>query len=172
MRRDDTTQGRVGSLASLTPRHRPWGHAEILRTPNAICSVTTSRHPRRSWGFGVSNLTTKTCARCGRTYEAQRAASRYCSSRCRVYACRDKAPAPIAEDIILSCPPVDGPFDPKAILESIASDARQPAVARVAACRLWHTIAGRGVAGKAERRLASLNERAIELMNGTKALMH
>jgi hypothetical protein len=64
------------------------------------------------------------------------------------------------------------PFDPKLILEDIASDARQPAVARVAACRLWHTISGGGVAGKAEKRLASLNERAIALMAGTQPLVH
>jgi hypothetical protein len=85
---------------------------------------------------------TKTCARagCGATYEAKRATAKYCSPRCRAYASRDRAPAPMGEP---PTPLVGAPlqmvdmasFDARVILATIAANDRLPAAARVSAAK-------------------------------------
>ena len=120
----------------------------------------------------------KSCTRCGKAYEAKRATSRYCSPRCRSYTSRDRVRSPPlnARAITSAVPVTDvgydpGPFDPKLVLETIARDDRQPAAARVAACKAWAALAGGGVATKKEKALLSLNERAIAMMAGSSPLL-
>jgi hypothetical protein len=73
------------------------------------------------------------CDHCGQEYLAKRPSSRFCGARCRISANRRKVPAPIGDSAAIIA--LSTPFDPKVVLETIARDDRQPAGARVAACR-------------------------------------
>src|SRR5712672_3128025 len=107
----------------------------------------------------------KTCTRCGKIYKAKRGTSRYCSSRCRAYACRDRAPAsrehpydvrkltvPVVVDL--------DAFNPKMILAVIASDANQPGATRVAACRAY--LAMTEQPSREEKTMSLLDARTME----------
>jgi hypothetical protein len=55
-----------------------------------------------------------------------------------------------------------GPFDPKAILESIARDERQPGITRVAACRAY--VAVTDPQSPAEKAMSALDKRTMEIL--------
>jgi hypothetical protein len=55
-----------------------------------------------------------------------------------------------------------GPFDPRVILEAIARDERQPAVARVAACRAY--VAMSAPQSPQDKAMSALNERTMEIL--------
>jgi hypothetical protein len=84
----------------------------------------------------------RTCAECGRSYEAKRSTSLYCCGSCRTMAhlTRDqKAPSPILAPMgaKLFDPGIDpADVDPLQVLREIAADRSAPAAARVAACKL------------------------------------
>ncbi len=122
----------------------------------------------------------RTCNRCGSIYQPKRITSKFCSSDCRVNAhlgkghggdrksSRRNGDLNPAERLFEKT----GTFDPRGILEAIASDENEPGMVRVAACRAWAALSAGGPLAKKEKALVSLNERALELMAGSSPLVH
>jgi hypothetical protein len=147
------------------------GGSKSLRAAGAATAQLTTRGTRARGCANVALhwreffLITKTCARarCGATYEAKRASSKYCSPRCRAYASRDRAPA----RMVGAPPPLVDPdsFDAKAILATIGSDPDQPGAVRVAACRAFLAASGQQSTTREENSLALLDKRTMEILN-------
>jgi hypothetical protein len=109
---------------------------------------------------------TRKCDCCGFEYLAKRPSSRFCGARCRISANRRKVPASVCDILgIGSLPPVDlAAFDPKMTLRTIAADERQPAAARVAACRILITATDQQPS-RAEKSMSLLDKRTLEVLN-------
>lgn len=109
------------------------------------------------------------CERCGGFFQSKkRQDARFCSAKCRTAAHRNGALSARMQAIDASNGAIVSVTDteavnPRRILAEIASDVRQPAVARVAACKILLSSASKTADEPDE--LDPITKRALQLLN-------